>query len=64
MKKLGPGVYTDGDALHFDAPGICEHFGVPFNARNWATLKSAIVHVVTRAGSASYRCKRDLHDSD
>ncbi len=49
MRKLGPGIYIDGQTAHFDANEVCEAMGVPPTPENLETAEKAAVDAFAEA---------------
>jgi len=41
MKKIGPGLYVEGESIHFYTPELCEHLGVPATPENQRVAEEA-----------------------
>jgi hypothetical protein len=49
MKKIGPGMYVQGDSMHFYAPELCEELGVPPTPENQRIAQEAARQVIQRS---------------
>lgn len=49
IRKLGPGVYVQGDAIHIYAPEICETLGKPLTPENLRAAEEGAIDAIRDA---------------
>jgi hypothetical protein len=63
MRKLGPGLYFDGDGLHISEEELCEAMGVPYTPENCAVVESAALTAARAAFGLDLKVNHVINDS-
>lgn len=58
--QIGPGAYTVDGVLHLNLRQICQHFNVPYTAKNVAALETLIEETTKKYGRIRKRVASDV----